>query len=117
MGGWAGGRAPAGRPRRPDGRVPGGRWASLGVVRRAPIETGDIVEVDKKGRRFMALVIGVESGGDVRIEPVCRGVSWRSATSRELVRHWKKAARRRRQADPDEHEEQLDLGLDLDPEG
>jgi hypothetical protein len=86
-------------------------------VRRAPIETGDIVEVDKKGRRFMALVIGVETGGDVRIEPVCRGVSWRSATSRELVRHWKKAARRRRQADPDEHEEQLDLGLDLDPEG
>jgi hypothetical protein len=83
-------------------------------VRRAPIETGDIVEVDKKGRRFMALVLGVESSGDLRIEPVCRGVSWRTATSRELVRHWKKAARRRRQPDPDEHEEQLDLGLDLE---
>lgn len=82
-------------------------------MRRAPIETGDIVEVDKKGRRFMALVIGVDAGGDVRVEPICRGVSWRTATSRELVRHWKKAARRRRQADPDEHEEQLDLGFDL----
>lgn len=83
-------------------------------MRRAPIEPGDLVEVDKKGRRFIALVIAVDPGGDVRVEPVCRGVSWRAATSRELVRHWKKAARRRRQPDPDEHEEQLDLGLDLD---
>lgn len=81
-------------------------------MRRAPIEPGDIVEVDKKGRRFMALVIGTDPGGDLRIEPVCRGVSWRTATSRELIRHWKKAARRKFQADPDEHEAQLDLGLD-----
>ncbi|MBF6619381.1 MAG: hypothetical protein ITG02_04025 [Patulibacter sp.] len=83
-------------------------------MRRAPIEPGDIVEVDKKGRRFMALVIGADPGGDLRIEPVCRGVSWRTATSRELIRHWKKAARRRYQANPDEHEAQLDLGLDVD---
>jgi hypothetical protein len=85
-------------------------------VRRAPIEPGDIVEVDKKGRRFFALVIGIENAGDVRIEPVCRGVSWRTATSRELIRHWKKAARRKYQASPDEHEAQLDLGLDVDPD-
>ncbi len=62
----------------------------------------------------MALVIGADPGGDLRIEPVCRGVSWRTATSRELIRHWKKAARRRYQANPDEHEAQLDLGLDVD---
>lgn len=85
-------------------------------MRRAPIEPGDIVEVDKKGRRFFALVIGIEGTGDVRIEPVCRGVSWRTATSRELVRHWKKAARRKYQSSPDEHEAQLDLGLDVEPD-
>ena len=78
-------------------------------MRRAPIEIGDIVEVDKKGRRFMALVLGVDPGGDLRVEPVCRGVSWRAASSREIVRHWKKAARRRRQADPDEHLVEFEL--------
>jgi hypothetical protein len=82
-------------------------------VRVAPIEPGDIVEVDKKGRRFLALVLGFE-GDSVRIEPVCKGVSWRTASARELVRHWKKAARRRYQRDPDQHESQLDLGLEDD---
>lgn len=81
-------------------------------MRLAPIEPGDIVEVDKKGRRFLALVLGFDRDGSVRIEPVCKGVSWRQATARELVRHWKKAARRRAQRDPDQHESQLDLGLD-----
>jgi len=83
-------------------------------VRTAPIEPGDIVEVDKKGRRFFALVLGFDRDGTVRIEPVCRGVSWRSAGARELVRHWKKAARRRGARDPTQNESQLDLDLGLD---
>jgi hypothetical protein len=80
-------------------------------MRLAPIQPGDIVEVDKKGRRVHGLVLAVERNGEVRFEPLCRGVSWRSARAREVVRHWMRGARRRGAADPDVNEDQL--GLDL----
>jgi len=80
-------------------------------VRVAPIQPGDIVEVDKKGRRLHGLVLAVEPDGEVRFEPLCRGVSWRSARAREVVRHWARAARRRGAEDPDVNEEQLGLGF------
>ena len=84
------------------------------AVRLAPIQPGDVVEVDKKGRRFLAHVLGRDRDGTLRVEPVCRGVSWRRASAREVVRHWTKAARRRGPRDPDQHEQQLGLGLDED---
>ncbi len=78
-------------------------------MRLAPIQPGDIVEIDKKGRRLHGLVLAVERDGAVRFEPLCRGVSWRSATAREVVRHWTRASRRKGAADPDVNEGQLDL--------
>jgi hypothetical protein len=80
-------------------------------VRLAPITAGDIVEVDKKGRRIHGLVLAVEADGTVRFEPLQKGVSWRVATAREVVQHWTKAGRRKGQADPDVSADQLDLGL------
>jgi hypothetical protein len=56
---------------------------------------GDIVEVDKKGRRFHALVEGLEqqgSGGrfELELRPLTRGVSYRRATVREVVGVWRR---------------------------
>jgi len=79
------------------------------IVRTASIQAGDIVEVDKKGRRLHGLVLAIERNGDVRFEPLCRGVSWRSARPREVVRHWSRGRRMRGAADPDVNEGQLDL--------
>jgi hypothetical protein len=78
-------------------------------VRVAPIQPGDIVEVDKKGRRIHGLVLAVERDGEVRFEPLCNGVSWRSARPREVVRHWTRGRRMRGAADPDVNEGQLGL--------
>ena len=80
-------------------------------MRLAPIQTGDVIEVDKKGRKVFGLVLSVERDGEVRFEPLCRGVSWRSARAREVVRHWTKARRLRGAPDPDVNEGQLDLGM------
>lgn len=78
-------------------------------MRLAEIVPGDIVEVDKKGRRIFGLVLDVDRAGTVTFEPLCRGVSWRSARSREVVRHWRKAARRRGPRDPDVSPDQLEF--------
>ena len=56
---------------------------------------GDIVEVDKKGRRFHALVETLEqsaSGGrfELELRPLARGVSYRRATIREVVGVWRR---------------------------
>jgi hypothetical protein len=83
-------------------------------MRVAPIQPGDVVEVDKKGRRIHGVVLAVEQDGEVRFEPLCRGVSWRSARPREVTRHWVRAARRRGTADPDVNEGQLGLDVDGD---
>ena len=57
---------------------------------------GDIVEVDKKGRRFHALVEALEqsaSGGrfELELRPLHRGVSYRRATVREVIGVWRRA--------------------------
>ena len=52
------------------------------------IRPGDIIEVDKKGRKFHALVSHVDSGA-VDFRPLGAGISYRSATAREVVGHWR----------------------------
>ena len=59
------------------------------------IAPGDVVEVDKKGRRFHALVEALEqsaSGGrfELALRPLARGVSYRRATVREVVGVWRR---------------------------
>jgi hypothetical protein len=67
----------------------GGRLTSKGI---AP---GDIVEIDRKGRRFHALVERIdqrESGRfDLAVRPLDGRSTWRSATVREVVGVWRKA--------------------------
>ena len=58
------------------------------------IGAGDIVLVDKKGRRFHALVTELEQLGSGRFELVVRPldsrVSYRPATVREVLEVWRK---------------------------
>ena len=61
------------------------------------IGPGDIVEVDKKGRRFHALVTELsqlESGRfELVLRPLDSRISWRTASVREVVEVWRRAAR------------------------
>jgi hypothetical protein len=59
------------------------------------IAAGDIVEVDKRGRRFHALVTELaqqESGRfELVVRPLDSRISWRTASVREVVTVWRKA--------------------------
>ena len=59
------------------------------------IAAGDIVEVDKRGRRFHALVTELAQQDSGRFELVVRPldsrISWRTASVREVVTVWRKA--------------------------
>jgi hypothetical protein len=61
------------------------------------IAAGDIVLVDKKGRRFHALVTELdqlESGRfELAVRPLDSRISWRTASVREVVDVWRKARR------------------------
>jgi hypothetical protein len=75
------------------------------------IETGDIVEVDRLGRRFHALVIGSAPGG-LGIQPLDRRVTYRNCRATEVVSHWAKRGRPRSTNEP-LRPEMLQLELDL----
>jgi hypothetical protein len=61
------------------------------------IGAGDIVLVDKKGRRFHALVTELQqldSGFfELALRPLDSRVSWRIASVREVVEVWRRAGR------------------------
>jgi hypothetical protein len=80
--------APAPAPAR---IAPAPRLTSKGI---AP---GDIVEIDRKGRRFHALVTAIEqrdSGRfDLELRPLDARSTWRTATVREVVGVWRKSSR------------------------
>ena len=61
------------------------------------IGPGDIVEIDKKGRRFHALVkelSQLESGRfELVLRPLDSRISWRTASVREVVDVWRRAGR------------------------
>lgn len=75
------------------------------------IETGDIVEVDRLGRRFHALVTGNAPGG-LAIQPLDRKVSYRTCRARDVLGHWSKRGRPRTSSEPLKPEV-LQLELDL----
>jgi hypothetical protein len=50
------------------------------------IQIGDIVEVDRLGRRFHALVTGKASGG-LSIQPLDRRISYRSCRAHDVLAH------------------------------
>jgi hypothetical protein len=75
----------------PETPPPAPRTTSKGI---AP---GDIVQVDKKGRRFHALVTELVQGDSGRFElsvrPLDSRISYRTATVREVIDVWRKARR------------------------
>jgi hypothetical protein len=74
------------------------------------IQIGDIVEVDRLGRRFHALVTG-NTGGGLAVAPLDRRISYRSCRSRDVVGHWAKRGRPRATNEPLEpsvHQLELD---------
>jgi hypothetical protein len=84
--------------------VAGEQPASAGAEQRGPkrltskgIGAGDIVLVDKKGRRFHALVTELEQLESGRFELVVRPldnrISWRTASVREVLEVWRRARR------------------------
>jgi len=62
------------------------------------IGPGDIVELDKKGRRFHAIVDELEQRAsgrfELRVRPLDSRISYHHATVREVVGVWRKARRR-----------------------
>jgi hypothetical protein len=74
--------AAAGSPPRPQ------RLTSKGIA------AGDVVEIDKKGRRFHALVKALEQDAKgyfhLELQPFDRRVSYRQATVREVVTVWRR---------------------------
>jgi hypothetical protein len=75
-----------------------------------------IIEFDRLGRRFHALVAGNAPGG-LAIQPLDRKVSYRSCRAREVVAHWAKRGRPRTTTDPLEPRVlQLELDLTVRPE-
>jgi len=81
-------------------------------VRLEGIQVGDIVEVDRLGRRFLAFVLAPGPNG-LSLQPVDRRVNYRSCRAREVVRHWSKRGRPKASADPlTPSPRQLELELD-----
>ena len=63
------------------------------------IQSGDIVEVDRLGRRFHALVTG-SGGGGLMIQPLDRRVTYRNCRAHDVCGHWAKRGRPRATEEP-----------------
>ena len=63
------------------------------------IRAGDIVEVDRLGRRFHALVDGSADGG-LTIQPLDRRVTYRTCRPHEVRAHWARRGRPRMTSEP-----------------
>jgi hypothetical protein len=72
---------------------------TLARIRLEGIQAGDIVEVDRLGRRFHALVSGNAPDG-LSIQPLDRRVTYRSCRAHEVVAHWSKRGRPRATSEP-----------------
>lgn len=56
------------------------------------IRIGDVVEVDRHGRRFHALVTGTAPGG-LTLQPLDRRVNYHNCRSQQVIGHWAKRGR------------------------
>lgn len=68
-------------------------------VRLEGIQSGDIVEVDRLGRRFHAIVAGNARDG-LSIQPLDRRITYRTCRAHDVVAHWAKRGRPRTTAEP-----------------
>lgn len=72
---------------------------TLARVRLDGIQLGDIVEVDRLGRRFHALVSASPVSG-LGIQPLDRRITYRSCRAHEVVAHWAKRGRPKVTSEP-----------------
>ena len=74
---------------------PSPRPSALQRLTSKRIAKGDVVEVDRKGRRFHALVTGIEQRESGRFElalrPLDSRISYRRATVRDVVTVYRRA--------------------------
>jgi hypothetical protein len=63
------------------------------------IQIGDIVEVDRLGRRFHALVTGNAPDG-LSLQPLDRRITYRTCRAHGVVAHWAKRGRPRATNEP-----------------
>jgi hypothetical protein len=104
--------APMSRPIRPRPPI----LMKFFAMRLEGIHTGDIVEVDHRGRRFYALVTGPAPDG-LTLVPMDRRVNYYSARSREVVGHWVKCGRPKTTTAPlQPSERQLEIDLGIQPQ-
>ena len=91
------------RPRWLEGRMRQGKAAeparTLPRMRLEGIQAGDIVEVDRLGRRFHALV-GESADGGLSIEPLDRRITYRTCRPHEVRAHWARRGRRGASSEP-----------------
>ena len=52
------------------------------------LDPGDVVKIDHLGRLFFAVVEEVE-GQELKIAPLDRNTTWRTATAREVIGIWR----------------------------
>ena len=60
----------------------------------ASVRPDDIVRVNKKGRVFEAFVLA-KGKGELEIAPIQRGITYTTASAREVICHWAKRGRPR----------------------
>lgn len=60
------------------------------------MRAGDIVEVDKRGTKFHALVTGAAVDGELPVRPLERWATWRTARPSEVVGHWRPSGETRK---------------------
>ena len=73
------------------------------------IAVNDIVEVRLRGRLILGRVTAIKDGV-VYFNPICPGAGWRHAKAREVIAHWRKTGRQRR----DERETELEPPAEID---
>lgn len=85
-------------------------------MRLAGIHPGDIVLVSKGGRHVHGVVEAIERGV-VRFNPITRGSTWRQASGREVIGHWRKSRIPGVDDAPEVPREQLSLAPLMDRPG
>src|SRR4051812_23729448 len=84
-----------GEPAPPAAELTATRVAPAPRLTSKGIAPGDIVEIDRKGRRFHALVEAVEQRAsgrfDLAVRPLDGRTTYRTATVREVVAVWRRA--------------------------
>ena len=69
------------------------------------LEAGDVVQIDHKGRVYFALVNAID-GQQLKVTPIERHNTWRTATAKEVIGIWRasKATRARRDDPASSHD-------------